>query len=136
MTLEILTKFLIILVLTVAWGATVRFVWVSHIDPKATIQRFFSETVKPPNWIATRDPTKLYQNDKVVGDVSGEVQDLGDKVLFREISNTGTLDRNAPFEYQRKTLRIRSIRVASGMKVSPSGSKSNVLEDVMAEVVR
>ncbi len=136
MTVEILTKVIIILVLTVAWGATVRFVWVSHIDPKATLQRLFSKTVQAPDWLATRDPSKLYQNGKVVGDVSGEVQDLADKVLFRELSNTGALDRNAPFEYQRKNLRILSIRVASGMKVSPSGTKSNALEDVLCEVVK
>ena len=136
MTLEVFVKVVIILVVTVAWGVTVRLVWTSHIDPKATIQRLLSKTMETPGWIATRDPNKLYQNGEVVGDISGEVQDLEDQVLFRELSNTAALDKNAPFEYQRKTLRITSIRAISGMKVSPTGPKSNVLEDVLCEVVK
>jgi len=136
MTLEVLTKIIIILVLTVAWGATVRFVWVSHIDPKATFQRLLFKTVQPPEWVATRDPNKIYQNSHVVGDVSGDVQDLGGRLVFRELSNTGPLDHNTPFEYRRNTLRIRSIHAASGMKISPGGAKSNVLEDVVCDLVK
>jgi len=136
MVFELGLKILLILIATLLWGATVRWVWVNHIDPKATITRLFSKTVETPDWVATRDPKKIYQNGEAVGDVSGEVEDSGDQVIFRELSNTAGLDRKTEFEYQRKVLRIRKIGTSAGMKLSPSGTRMNVLGDVVCDLVK
>ena len=43
---------------------------------------------------------KIYQNNIVVGEITGEVNIEGDYLIFKELSETGALKKNIPFEYE------------------------------------
>ena len=43
---------------------------------------------------------KIYQNNKVVGEITGEVKIEDDYIFFEELSETSDLKKNTPFEYQ------------------------------------
>ncbi|MDA2929190.1 hypothetical protein MYX84_04440 [Acidobacteria bacterium AH-259-O06] len=110
-------------------------VWRSHVDPKATIGRIVQRLAPDRDFIATRDPNLIYQNGEVVGEVTGRVTIDGNRVEFTELTNTAQLDRDKPFEYQRRKLRIVQIRSSSGMKLGMQGPRENVLGDVVCEVI-
>ena len=58
---ELTFRIILTVVFTGVWLIVVRSVWTNQLDPRATI--WFSEkTLAPPDWIATRDPNKLYQD--------------------------------------------------------------------------
>ncbi len=134
--LEWLFKIALTIFFTIIWLIGLHWIWTTHLDPRATIQRMFQKAVAPPEWVATRDPNKIYQGGKIVGDVSGPVEPKDRQVSFAQLSNTGDLDRGQPFEYQRLRLRVVRIHTAVGMKVEPSRTLTNVLEDVLCEIVQ
>ena len=144
MTLENFFKVGLIVIFTAVWLAAVRWVWTHQLDPVATVQRLMQKPFKAPEWVATREPNKLYQDGTVVGEVTGPVQEEGSIIRFAQLANTGTLKQAVVFQYQRHNLRIRQIGSASGMKtemhVSDSGATSRtltaVLENVVCEKVR
>ncbi len=139
MTLENLFKFGLIIVFTALWLAAVRWVWMSQLDPVATVQRLIQKPFKAPEWVATRDPNKIYQGGNVVGEVTGPVQEQGVAIRFARLANTAALNQGKPFQYQRHTLRIREVGSAIGMKtemhVSESGATSRTLTAVLENVV-
>jgi hypothetical protein len=87
-----------------------------------------------PDWVATRDPTKIYQDGRVVGDVIGDASPDGRQFRFEQLANTGDLKRDSPIEYQRYRLRIVGIQTIIGMKSSVSDQGSQVLSNVMEGV--
>ena len=99
---------------------------------------------KAPEWVATREPNKIYQHGNAVGEVTGPVQEQDSIVRFAQLANTGALNQGVVFQYQRHDLRIRQIGSAIGMKtemqISDSGATSRsltaVLENVVCEKVR
>ena len=144
MTLENLFKFVLIIVFTTLWLAAVRWVWTSQLDAVATVQRLIRKPFKAPDWVATREPDKIYQGGKVVGEVTGLVEEQGATVRFAQLANTSSLDQAKDFQYQRFTLRIRQIGSVFGMKAQTRASGSGVtsqtltavLENVVCEKVR
>jgi hypothetical protein len=111
----------------------VRTVWKSQIDPRATIARWIKKLQPEDSVIATRDPTKIYQSGKAVGDVTGSVSTDGPKVVFKQLSNTGDLRADQPFEYQRSKLKIVSVASRVGMLVNMTESGSIHRKDVLGE---
>lgn len=136
MNLELLFKMALTGFFTAVWLVALHWVWTAHLDPRATISRMFQKAVAPPEWVATRESNKIYQSGKVVGDVSGPVERKDRRVHFTQLSNTGGFDRSQPFEYQRLRLSVVRIGTAAGMKVEPSRTLANVLEDVLCEIVQ
>lgn len=139
MTLENLFKIGLIVMFTAVWLAAVRWVWTHQLDPVATVQRLIQKPFKAPEWVATREPNKIYQNGKVVGEVTGPVKEEGSSIRFAQLANTSTLNQQMVFQYQRHNLRIRQIGSAIGMKadmhVSESGVTSRTLTAVLENVV-
>ena len=118
----------------------IRWIWTHQIDARATVSGILRSAVEPKG-IATRDPNKLYQNGEPVADVVGEVEESDTNVLFHRLTNTGNLDREATFQYARRTLHIVKIGKETGMLTNllPSGSTeimNNVLDEVECEEVK
>ena len=144
MTGEIVFKILVIstliiiilcLIIVIVW------VWTQHIDVKETILGLFKkEAQKTVEWIATRDENAIYQNGKIVGNVTAKVDETKDKLIFHEICNTSELNQELPFEYRREELRIIEIGSIIGQKniVTSSGSeiKYNIMENVVCQRVK
>ena len=98
------------------------------------------KVVAPPDWVTTREPNKIYQDGKAVGDVSGSVESKESTILFTQLSNAGAFNMQAPFEYQRSRLRVVRIDSAIGMKVemTDQGSRTlnGVFEGVLCELLK
>ena len=113
-------------------------VWRSQIDPKATISRLI-ETLKPkPDIIATREAAKIYQDGKVVGDISGRITEEDAMITFERILNASELKSEQPFEYRRSTLIIVSIGERDGSysqtEIKESGVTTITGKDVLLNV--
>ena len=138
--MELTFRIILTVVFTGVWLIGVRWVWTNQLDPRATVSRFSEKTLALPEWVATRDPNKLYQNGRAVGDVTGTVDQRDGQVRFVQLANTTDFDRSKPFEYQRLTLRVQSLGAIIGMKseVSDQGSRvlTAVLENVSCTVVK
>ena len=113
----------------------IRTIWRSQIDPRATISRLIKKLQPESSVIATRDPGKIYQSGKPVGDVTGAVSIDGPKVIFKQLSDTTDLQADKPFDYQRSTLKIVSIASRTGMLVDMSDSGTRHARDVLGDVV-
>lgn len=109
--------------------------WHSEIDVKETVRRWFMRKPSGADALAIRDPKKIYQNGKEVGDVTGEVKTIDNFFTFQQVSNTTELNRNLPFEYKGKTLKIVKVGPDIKIKMGPP-MRMNVLEDVICEKVR
>lgn len=139
MTLENLFKSVLIILFTAVWLVGVRWVWTHQLDPIATVQKLLRKPFKAPEWVATREKDKIYQDGVVVGEVTGPVKEEVAAIRFSQLANTGALNQANTFQYQRHTLRIRQIGSAIGMKaetrVSASGATSRMLTSVLENVV-
>jgi hypothetical protein len=138
-TLENLFKVTLSVVFTAVWLVGVRWVWTHQLDPVATAQRLMRKPFKAPEWVATREPNKFYQNGSVVGEVVGPVQeqDSNSIILFEKLANTGALKKDAVFQYQRYNLQIRQIEHTYQMQFNPGAAPMMaVLENVVCEKVR
>lgn len=138
--MELTFRIILTIVFSGVWLIGLRWVWTNQLDPRATVSRFSEKTLAPPGWVATREPNKLYQSGRAVGDVTGPVDHSDEQVVFVQIVNTTDLDRTKPFEYQRLTLRVLSVGSVFGTKseVSDQGSRvlTAVLENVSCVVVK
>ena len=127
--------FLTILVLFFAIGS-LRWIWKTQIDPKETVKRLVTEAPsKSMDWVATRDPHRLYQDGQIVANVSGEVEESEAKIIFHELCDTEKLRRHQPIQYKRWNLKIVSIGVISGMKITVSSNKTNSKKAVLKDVI-
>jgi hypothetical protein len=135
MSSELLFKvFLTIVVLFFSIGS-LKWIWRSQIDVKETGRKLLETPQKSMDWVVTREPDKIYQNGKVVGDVSGPVEDADEYIKFQELSETSALNQNAFFEYQRYKLKIKQIESITGMKTYVSNEKSYVKRSLLSNVV-
>lgn len=138
--MELVLRIVLTAILSGIWLIGLRWVWTNQLDPRATVARLTGKALAPPDWVATRDPAKIYQGSAAVGDVRGQVTNEGSQVRFQQLVNTTGFDRDQPFEYQRLTLRIVSIRTMIGMKIETTegGSETltGVLEDVLCDIAK
>lgn len=109
-------------------------IWTHQIDPKETFLRLFRQP-QSVDWLATRDPNKIYQNGRIIGTVSGEVEESNGKIIFHELSDTQELKRDMPFHYQRAELKIITIRSKIGMKSITSDAGLSFRHAVLIDVV-
>ena len=138
MTLENLFKVTLSVVFTAGWLVGVRWVWTHQLDPVATVQRLVGKPFKAPEWVATREPNKIYQNGNVVGEVIGPVQEQDSIIRFEKLANTSALNKGVVFQYQRHDLQIRQIGHAISAESAHPGAPllMNVLDNVVCEKVR
>jgi hypothetical protein len=138
--MEMFFRIVLTVVLTVLWMVGLRWVWTNQLDPLATVSRFAQKTMAPPEWVATREPNRIYQDNAAVGEVTGAVEHQGNQIKCAQLANTTGLDSSKPFEYQRLTLRIRQVGIMAGLKVemTEKGSRTltGVFEDVLCDIVK
>ena len=127
---ELLFKILVTLVLLWLIG----WLWTQHVDPLATLVRV-ARSVVPLDLVATRDASKLYRDGEPAADIVGQVEELDGRVVFHELENASKLRTGQLVEYKRKKLRVVSIERRTIQLVSPRGTRHNVLENVVCEVV-
>lgn len=138
--MEVAFRILLTVFFTATWLIALNWVWTNQLDPRATVSRLLGKAVAPPEWVATREPNRIYQGGVAVGDVMGSVDRLGSQIRFAQLANTTGFDSSRPFDYQRLTLRIVRVATRTGMKVemTESGSRTltGVFEDVLCDVVK
>lgn len=110
-------------------------IWTSQLDFKATIGKASDKVVAPPDWVAIRDPMKIYQSGNVVGDVNGPVNQQGTTYVFSQLINTSSFDTTKPFEYQRARLSVSRINISIGMKSDGRQVLTGVLEGVECQTI-
>ncbi len=131
--LEIIFK----IILTIPIIILIVWLWSQQIDVKQTFLGLFKhKVVKQAEWIATRNINNIYQEGIVVGVISGAVEKVEDKILFREICNTSQLNQNLPIEYGRQKLKIIKIDTIIGMFCDGRTVKNSVMGDVFCEEVK
>ena len=128
--------FLTGLVIFFCFGS-MKWIWFSQIDVKETGRQLLDVPKKSMDWVVTRDDNKIYQEGNIVGSICGEVNELEDKIIFEEISDTEQLNNKYPFEYKRNKLKIVSIGARSGAKnvvtLEGSISRKAVITNVICE---
>lgn len=138
--MELLFRIVITVVLTIVWLIGLRWVWTNQLDPRATVSRLSEKTLAPPDWVATREPNRIYQGSVAVGEVIGPVKSENNQIRFAQLANTTGFDPNKPFYYQRLTLKVVRVGTMAGMKVemTESGSRTliGVFEDVLCDVMK
>lgn len=138
--MEILFKvFLTLIVLFFCFGS-IKWIWFNQIDIKETITGILNKPQKSMEWVATRDPTKIYQDGKIVGNISGGINESDSQIVFLELCDTEGLNANNLFEYKRDKLKIKSIGSSIGMMGAsgPSGAiaKKAVLMNVVCDRIK
>lgn len=127
------------IIFTGVWLITLNWIWTRQLDPRETVSRFFKKAVEPPEWVATREASKIYQNGNPVGDITGSVEQTESQVHFSQLVNTSHFDTNSPFEYQRLKLKVTRIGSIIGMKAEATDkgavTLSAVMEDVTCSIV-
>jgi hypothetical protein len=113
---ELLFRLLLTLLITIPWILGLHWIWFHQLDPRETLMRWTRGVTEPPSWVATREPSKLYQGGKPVGDVLGPVEEKDGRFHFLRLANTSGLDRSREFQYPRLNLRIVSVAASYGMK--------------------
>jgi hypothetical protein len=139
----------IVFLLLNVWGIQIlRFVWSSQIDTKETFWRSMKRFISLPKVsevIVVRDPNKIYQNGKEVGDVVGQVKIEDTFIVFEMLTQTIDLKENLPFEYRKDRLRIKSVKKRVGRHIGSTVSKDgkmitqeyrDVMEDVTCQVLQ
>jgi len=109
-------------------------VWNPHVDPIQTLRNIFSQRVRP-DWLAIRQPDRIYQSGQPVGVVIGEVTEANGTLTFERIVGVDALERARPFEYQDREWRIVNVSTQTllDMTIRPPASS---LEGVSCEEVR
>lgn len=117
----------------------IKWVWTSQIDSKKTISKILKKAAPDTDTIATRDPNKIYQNGNVVGDITGQIEEKDNLIIFKQISNTSNLDQGVLFEYKRNKCRIIRINTSIGIKIVATNSgterRDAVIEDVVCKKI-
>ena len=123
----------VVIVILVVVVPLIRFVWQTWnnpIDLKESVHRWFKSQSEI---IVIRDPKKIYQNGKEVGNVTGQVEERNDdSIIFYELCETSELKRDHPFEYQNETLKITEVGHEVKFKIG-TPNKNNVLENVVCK---
>jgi hypothetical protein len=137
--METIIKVIIVCVVGCAIFFGIMFVsgaWRSQFDPVATVDWFLAAHLRPKHeMIATGEPSKIYQDGKAVGDVSGRINQLGNSMIFTSILNTSSLKTDRPFEYKRLRLKIVKIGTKSRFYVNRNDTEVTSGRDVLTDVV-
>lgn len=134
--MELVFKVILSLAFTVTWLIAMAWVWTHQVDPIATFKRVADRTVSGPEWIATRDPNKIYQDRLPVGEIAGPVTIADNEVTFTRLVNTTPLKVNEPLEYQRLRLQVVHIQASTGVMADPRGMLTAVLDGVRCKVIK
>jgi hypothetical protein len=134
-SMEIVFKIVMTILGCIVFLFFLRGVWKGQIDIKETCSMIVRKVITEPDFIARRDPNKIYQNGKEVGIVSKNVQEKNDTIIFEQLCETENLDRDVPFEYQRHKLKIIRIESIAGLKISASNTETNAKKAVLTNVV-
>jgi hypothetical protein len=135
---EFLFKIGITIAIVAPAAGALHWIWTRQIDPTATVGRIFRGAAEP-DWVATRDPMKLYQDGVSVAEVAGGISEEGTRIVFRQLANAASLDTSKLVEWRR--LRLRVLRIGSivgqSVTVGPGGSQvlNNVRGDVDCQIV-
>jgi len=118
-----------------------RWTWTNQIDPIATLIKIVKKAKPDTDFIAVRDPNRIYQAGNSVGDVTGDVVIRGDLTEFTELSNTQGLNRDVPFEYRRDRYQIQRIGSFAGVSLSVQSRgqmehKESVLKNVLCKKLK
>ena len=133
--MELFIKLLISLIVVFVGAKALHWTWSSQIDPVATFQKYIKKEPKISEMVVTRDPNKLYQGGNAIADITGQVNSVGERIVFEQIANTSGMNTNETFEYQRDTYRVIQIETIIGMKSVASNTGARVLQSVMENVV-
>ncbi|MFC1840374.1 hypothetical protein ACFL1N_12385 [Thermodesulfobacteriota bacterium] len=133
--METAVKIFIIVIILCISAKAIHWTWTSQIDPVATIKKFVSKQPKIADVVVTRDPNKLYQDGKIVADVTGHVEINNETIILKQIANISALNRENPIEYKRMKLQIIQVGRIIGMKTVISNGESSVLQNVMEDVI-
>lgn len=139
--LELSFKIILTLVVILLCFGFLRWIWTHQIDLVETVKRLGKRKAQETlDIIATRDQNAIYQGGIIVGKVSGNVDEVDSKIIFREIFDTSNLNQDLPFGYRRDRLRIISIGSFIGMDIKmvdgKSTTKHNVIKDVACERIK
>jgi hypothetical protein len=135
MGLEILFKITLTVLGVIVFAFFLKGVWKGQLDAKETFSRLIKKFVSEPDFIAKRDPNKIYQNGSEVGIVAGNVRENEDTITFEELSETERLNRAIPFGYKRHKLQIIKIEASAGLKITANTTNSKSLKAVLSNVV-
>lgn len=133
--MEMLFKLILSAAVLVLGVIAFRWIWTHQLDLPATISKASDKVVAPPDWVATRDPKKIYQDGNTVGDVTGPVDQQGTMMVFSQLVNTSTFDANKPFEYQRTKLRVVRVNASIGMFSDGRQVLTGVLQGVECQII-
>lgn len=129
-------EFIFKLVTTIIFVFILYWLWTHQIDMKDTFLSPIKKIIeKPIDWIETRDSNAIYQNDKIVGNITGAVTEVDNKLIFTEICNTSALNRSMPFEYRREKLKVIKIGPTIGQYSSVTNNSTVVKQSVIKDVV-
>ncbi|MBI5007221.1 MAG: hypothetical protein HZB95_08830 [Nitrosomonadales bacterium] len=133
--MELLFKLILSVVVVMVCFIGLRWIWTHQLDLRDTIGKASDKVIAPPDWVATRDPMKIYQGGNVVGDVTGPVNQQGTTYSFSQLINTSSFDTTKPFEYQRAKLSVTRINISIGMKSDGRQVLTGVLEGVECQTI-
>lgn len=133
--MELLFKLILSAISLMICFFSLQWIWTYQLDFKATIGKASDKVVALPDWVATRDPMKIYQSGNVVGDVNGPVNQQGTTYVFSQLINTSSFDTTKPFEYQRARLSVSRINISIGMKSDGRQVLTGVLEGVECQTI-
>lgn len=115
------------------------FIWFYPIDFRNTVLNFFKTKFNFTTWIKTIDQNSIYQNNKIVGNVTGSVIENAGQITFDKISNLYNFDINMPFYYKGKKFKMVKIGTYSGVLLTPTKtgvtSENNVMKNVVCKIV-
>ncbi len=133
--MEMLFKVVLSAAVAVLGMMALRWIWTHQLDLPATISKASEKVVSPPDWVATRDPKRIYQDGNPVGDVNGTVDHQGSTMVFHQLANTSSFDASKPFEYQRTKLRVLRVNASIGMLSDGRQVLTGVLQGVECQVI-
>jgi len=132
MSFELLFKVFLTVVVLFFSVVSLKWIWRSQIDIKETGRKLLETPQKSMDWVVTRDPAKIYQDGKEVGDITGKIETKSNVIIFYQICNTSGLNESLPFEYKKEKLKV--IRCGGRYDIKGgSPVRTNVLEGVECE---
>jgi hypothetical protein len=82
-----------------------------------------------------QDDKHIYQHGEIVGNVTGNVNIQNDIAQFGELTETGKLNRNAPFYYLGNSYAIKSIEKFTGVQIISDSQSATLKKEVLKNVV-
>ena len=135
---QIIAKVIIISAILLIAGFAALRVWRADIDlgqlinPRRAVDRSASEAV---DWLPTRDPTKIYQDGHVVGNVYGaNVNEEAGSIIFKKVDKAVNLDLKKEFEYQKWSVRYKE--AGSSAEIGGLAMQANrVFGNMVCEII-